>query len=157
MIRRHSKSVARLDRAQLRYHECSQPRQAATASSSRAVPLSRSPSVSRATPVVLGHGPVERHALAGSFPRGRSRSANSARRSPNVDPAKITLPWAKQTSSRPPTAPRGQGSRKADCDGHPQFALRVRRARWKKARPLRTKQQPAWLCEMPPTGGYPHP
>ena len=47
MIRRHSKSVARLDRAQLRYHECSQPRQAATASSSRAVPLSRSPSVSR--------------------------------------------------------------------------------------------------------------
>ena len=64
MIRRHSKSVARLDRAQLRYHECSQPRQAATGSSSRAVPLSRSPSVSRATPVVLGHGPVERHALA---------------------------------------------------------------------------------------------
>ena len=47
MIRRHSKGVARLDRAQLRYHECSQPRQAATASSSRAVPLSRSPSVSR--------------------------------------------------------------------------------------------------------------
>jgi hypothetical protein len=70
MIRRHSKSVARLDRAQLRYHECSQPRQAATASSSRAVPLSRSPSVSRATPVVLGPGPVERHALAGSFLEG---------------------------------------------------------------------------------------
>ena len=45
MIRRHSKSVARLDRAQLRYHECSQPRQAATASSSRAVPLSRSSAV----------------------------------------------------------------------------------------------------------------
>ena len=100
MIRRHSKGVARLDRAQLRYHECSQPRQAATASSSRAVPLSRSPSVSRATPVVLGPGPVERHALAGSFLEGsaigrdrlpravpRSRSANFARRSPNVDPA----------------------------------------------------------------------
>jgi hypothetical protein len=33
----------------------------------------------------------------------------------------------------------------------------VRRARWKKlARLLRTKQQLAWLCEMPPTRGYPH-
>ena len=32
------------------------------------------------------------------------------------------------------------------CGGHPQFALRVRRARWKKlARLLRTKQQLAWL------------
>jgi hypothetical protein len=34
----------------------------------------------------------------------------------------------------------------------------VRRARWKKlARLLRTKQQLARLCEMPPTRGYPHP
>ena len=31
----------------------------------------------------------------------------------NVDPAKITLPWAKQTSSRPPAAFGRQGSRKA--------------------------------------------
>jgi hypothetical protein len=37
-----------------------------------------------------------------------------------------------------------------------QFAPRVRRARRKKlARLLRTKQQLAWLCEMPPTRGYP--
>jgi hypothetical protein len=30
----------------------------------------------------------------------------------NVDPAKITLPWAKPTSSRPPGAVGRQGSRK---------------------------------------------
>ena len=31
----------------------------------------------------------------------------------NVDPAKITLPWAKQTGSWPPAALGRQGSRKA--------------------------------------------
>jgi hypothetical protein len=37
----------------------------------------------------------------------------------NVDPAKITLPWAKPTSSRPPAAFGRQGSRKAGSPPRP--------------------------------------
>ena len=51
-----------------RVRSFSASRKAATASSSRAVPLSRSPRLGEAyAQIVLGHGPVERHALAGPF------------------------------------------------------------------------------------------
>ena len=49
-----------------RVYSFSASRKAATASSRRAVPLSRSPSaLSARAEIVLGHGPFERHALAG--------------------------------------------------------------------------------------------
>ena len=73
-----------------RVNSCKASRKAATASSSRAVPLSRSPSdFERSAEIHLGRGPIERHARAGPFLQGFAKGGDGL-----LEPRRPALPLA---------------------------------------------------------------